>query len=257
MPASDLPLLIEAAEAGAQIAMRFWKTGQSVWHKEEGAGPVSEGDYAVDKLLHEHLRTARPDYGWLSEETPDSPERLNRRRVFVVDPIDGTRAYVEGHENWALSLAVVEDGRPTAGVVAMPAKGRVYAAARGQGATRDGTAIHCSDRADLAGATLMAPRPSLDPAHWPGGVPPVERRFRPSLAYRLALVAEGRYDAMLTFRAVWEWDVAAGALIAAEAGASVTDRWGQPLILNSPDGRTPGVLAAGPSMHAALLARMT
>lgn len=252
MPESDLTLLLEAAEIGSDIALAHFRTRQTVWHKDDNAGPVSEGDYAVDTALRAHLTTARPDYGWLSEETPDTADRLSRSRVFIVDPIDGTRAYVEGQDNWALSLAVVEDGRPTAAVVAMPAKRRVYAAARGQGASRDGVPITPSV-ADLPGATLLAPRPSLEPQHWPGGVPQVQRHFRSSLAYRLSLVAEGRFDAMLTLRDAWEWDIAAGALIVAEAGGTVSDRAGRPLEYNSVGAKTPGVLAAGPGLHAALL----
>lgn len=255
MPESDLGLLVEAARDAGKIALSFWKTGQTVWHKEAGAGPVSEGDYAVDRALREALTAARPDYGWLSEETPDTADRLSRDRVFVVDPIDGTRAYVDGQTAWALSLAVVEHGTPVAGVVFMPAADRLYAAAAGEGATLNGDAIGASGRRAPDGATVLAPKPSLDAQHWPGGVPEVERHFRPSLAWRLCLVAEGRFDAMLTLRDAWEWDIAAGALIAAEAGALATDRDGRPLHFNSPDARTPGVVAAPPALHAALMAR--
>jgi myo-inositol-1(or 4)-monophosphatase len=232
LPESDLALLIRTARDAGEIALGFWRTDQTVWHKDEGAGPVSEGDYATDTALRNALTTARPGYGWLSEETPDDAARLSCDRAFVVDPIDGTRAYVDGQDTWALSLAVVSGGAPVAAVVYLPARGTLYAA-----------------------ATLLAPRPSLDPEHWPGGVPPVTRAFRPSLAWRLALVAEGAFDAMLTFRDAWEWDIAAGALIAAEAGARVTDRAGAPLAFNSPAARTPGALVAPPPLHAALLAR--
>lgn len=233
--------------------MSYWKTGQTVWHKDAGAGPVSEGDYAVDRALRERLTAARPDHGWLSEETEDTPERLSRDRVFIVDPIDGTRAYVDGQTSWALSLALVLRGRPVAGVVFLPAQDMLYAAEAGNGATLNGAPIRVSGRGDVAGARLLAPKPSLETAHWPGGVPPIERHFRPSLAWRLCLVAEGRFDAMLTFRDAWEWDLAAGALIVAEAGACVTDRDGQPLEFNSAAARTPGVIAAPPSLHAGFL----
>lgn len=255
MPESDLALLIRAARDAGDIALGFWRTDQTVWHKDDNAGPVSEGDYATDTALRTSLTAARPGYGWLSEETPDDAIRLSRETAFVVDPIDGTRAYVDGQDTWALSLAVVTGGSPTAAVVYLPARGTLYAAARGEGATRDGAPIAASARTDLAEATLLAPRPSLDAQHWPGGVPPVTRAFRPSLAWRLALVAEGAFDAMLTFRDAWEWDIAAGALIAAEAGARVTDRSGAPLAFNSPAALTPGALVAPPPLHAALMAR--
>jgi myo-inositol-1(or 4)-monophosphatase len=207
LPASDLDLLIEAAALGSEIALRYWKSAQKVWDKDDGAGPVSEGDYAVDKALREHLTAARPTYGWLSEETPDDPARLAARTLFIVDPIDGTRAYVDGTTPWALSLAVVQNGQPTAAVVAMPAKERLYTAAAGQGAHLNGSPIAASRRAEIEGATLLAPRPTLDPAHWPQGVPPVERVFRPSLAYRLSLVAEGRLRTKLSsIPALGRWE---------------------------------------------------
>jgi len=235
--------------------MGHWRADPQVWDKG-AAGPVSEADLAVDRHLHARLLAARPDYGWLSEETPDTPDRLARERVFIVDPIDGTRGYLGGEETWAHSLAVAEAGRVTAGVVFLPAKGRLYAAAAGQGATRDGVAVAPSARREVEGARVLSNRMSFDPRHW--RVPPhdLTRSFRPSLAYRLALVAEGRFDAMLTLGDAWEWDIAAGALIAAEAGAEVTDRHGAPLTFNAAGARAPGVLTAAPALHAALLSRL-
>ncbi|MFT5346868.1 MAG: myo-inositol-1(or 4)-monophosphatase, partial [Dinoroseobacter sp.] len=206
----DLSLLIEAARAGGEIAMRFWRKDPQVWDKDDGAGPVTEADFAVDNMLRETLCAARPDYGWLSEETEDSAARLSNSSVFVIDPIDGTRAFVAGETPFALSLAVVTDGVPTAAAVFLPAKDKLYAAALGGGATLNGAPISVA----LPGAEtrLLATKPNFDPKHWPGGLPVATRHFRPSLAYRLALVAEGAFDGMLTLRDAWEWDIAAGAL---------------------------------------------
>lgn len=235
--------------------MGYWRTDPEVWDKG-GNDPVSEADLAVDRHLKDALLAARPEYGWLSEETPDSDDRLDRDRLFIVDPIDGTRAFVDGQETWAHSLAVAERGQVTAGVVFLPAKNRLYAAAIGQGATRNGTGIAAASRSEASGARILSNRASFDPRRW--AVPPTDlsRSFRPSLAYRLALVAEGRFDAMLTLGDAWEWDIAAGTLIAAEAGAVVTDRRGHALAFNSPAGKAPGVLTAGPALHAELLARL-
>lgn len=256
--AADLPLLTEAAREAGEIAMRHWRADPKVWDKPGGAGPVTEADLAVDSFLTERLRGARPGYGWMSEETPDDPAERAARTIFVVDPIDGTRAYIDGQEAWAIALAVVQDGRPCAGVIHMPAKsGRVYAAALGGGAARDGAPIAAEARADdLDAADLLVTRPNLAPELWRGPVPRMSRHFRPSLAYRLALVAEGRFDGMLTLRDAWAWDVAAGALIATEAGAVVTDRDGAALRFDLPGRKTAGVLAAPPSMHAETLARL-
>ncbi len=257
MPAHDLALLIEAAAEASEIAMRYWRTDQSVWNKEGGAGPVSEADLAVDAHLRARLLAARPGYGWLSEETEDGAARLAARRVFIVDPIDGTRAFVAHERTWAVSLAVTEDGEVVAGVVQLPACRKLYAAARGRGARLNGAPIRVAEgRKSLAGARVLAARSVLEPAVWREDVPPVQREFRPSLAYRMCLVAEGRYDAMLTHRPAWEWDIAAGTVIAREAGALVTDRHGSPLRFNTESARADGVVAAPPATHAALIAAL-
>ena len=255
MPESDLDLLLSAALDAAEISCRHWRNDPKVWEKGVD-GPVSEADYEVDAFLRDHLRAARPDYGWLSEETPDEPTQRAASRVFIVDPIDGTRAYIAGEPTWAHSLAVVDNGRPVAAVVHLPVRKKTYAAALGHGATLNGAALHASDRTEVAGSTFLAARVSFEAQHWKGPVPEVDRAFRPSLAYRLALVGEGRFDGMLTLRPTWEWDVAAGALIATEAGATVTDRRGRPLVFNNADPRLDGVLAAGRVLHAEVTARM-
>jgi myo-inositol-1(or 4)-monophosphatase len=256
LPERDLDLLLSAAKEAAAIACRHWRKNPRVWEKGVD-GPVSEADMEVDAFLRATLQAARPGYGWLSEETPDEPGQRDAARVFVVDPIDGTRAFIGGEATWAHSLAVVENGRPVAGVVHLPVRKKTYAAALGHGATLNGASLRSSDRQEVAGSTFLAARAAFEPQHWKGAVPQVDRAFRPSLAYRLALVAEGRFDGMLTFRPTWEWDVAAGALIATEAGARVSDRRGRPLVFNAPDPRLDGVLVAGPRLHAEVTARMT
>lgn len=254
MPEHDLALLIEAARAAGAIAQRHFRTDHAVWDKGDGQGPVTEADLEVDAMLRETLTAARPGYGWMSEETPDSPARLDARRVFVVDPIDGTRAFAGGEPAWAHSLAVVEDGAVTDAVVFLPMLGHLFTARRGAGAQMDGQPIAASRRREIRGARMLAARATLDPRHWPDGPPPpVVRHFRSSLAYRLSLVGAGRFDAMLTLRPSWEWDIAAGALIATEAGARVSDRAGRPLRFNTPDRQTDGIAAAAPAIHRAIL----
>ncbi len=256
MPATDLDLLIQAAHEAAEIANRFWKSDQRIVEKPLGGGPVSEGDLAVDLHLRETLTRARPDYGWLSEETEDDRSRLDADTVFICDPIDGTRAYIAGHTTWAHSLAIAYRGEVTTGVVLLPQRDKLYTATKGGGAALNGAPLAASVRTGIGGATLLAPRPTMEPENWPGAVPPVTRHFRPSLAYRLCLVAENRFDAMLTLRDAWEWDIAAGSLIASEARATTTDRHGAPLRFNTPGAMTPGVLTAAPALHQDLIARL-
>jgi len=252
----DLSLLAQAATEAGGLARSYWGRAMAVREKDDGQGPVSEADLAVDTLLKARLTAARPAYGWLSEESPDDPARLATRRSFVIDPIDGTRSFLARERVWAHALAVVEAGQVVAGVVLLPMLKRTYAARLGGGASMNGEPIRAGRRTDPAGAEVLANAASLDPALWPGGVPPVIRAFRPSLAYRLCLVAEGRYDAMLTLRPAWDWDVAAGALIAAEAGAAVSDRHGAAPVFNTRHPVTDGLVVAGPALHTKLLERL-
>ncbi|QYX57542.1 3'(2'),5'-bisphosphate nucleotidase CysQ [Roseovarius sp. SCSIO 43702] len=254
MPGSDLALLTDAAREAGRIAARYFERGAERWDKPAGAGPVTEADLAVNGMLSAELRGARPDYGWLSEESEDGAARTSREHVFIIDPIDGTRSFIEGSRAWAHALSVVKDGKVTAAVVYLPLLDKLYAAEAGGGATLNGAPLTVSRRTEPSQATLLAARPALEPRHWkPGGAPPFRREHRPSLAYRLSLVAEGRFDAMLTLRPTWEWDVAAGDLILREAGATITDRRGNPLLFNNRHPQLDGVAAAGPALHGVLM----
>ena len=256
MPETDLALLIEAAQQSGEIAKRYFQQNPDVTDKPDGAGPVTAADLAVNVMLEGFLQAARPDYGWLSEETEDNSARLETKRQFIIDPIDGTRAFISGSNDWAHSLAVAEGGKPIAAAVYLPMRDMMFAAKIGGGATLNGHPIQATDPL-LDAATLLGAKPNFEPRFWKGGVlPPVKRAFRSSLAYRLCLAAEGQFDGMMTFRPSWEWDIAAGALILSEAGATVTDQMGAVLRFNNPHPQVPGVLAAGAQLHASLLARL-
>ena len=258
---ADLALLTEAARDAGRIALRYTGRAARSWDKPEGAGPVTEADLAVNAMLEERLRGARPGYGWLSEETEDNPDRLRRDRVFIIDPIDGTRSFLDGSKSWAHSLAVAVAGQVVAAVIYLPARDRLYSAAAGCGAFLNGVPIRAAQTGGLAGglagADILAARPNLEPQHWRDGQPPrFARSYRPSLAYRMALVAEGRFDGMLTLRPSWEWDIAAGDLILREAGARCTDRAGAALVFNNPLPKLDGVVAGPAAIHAALAAAL-
>lgn len=255
-PDDDLALLADAARAAGEIALRYWKKAPEVWEKAEGAGPVTEADLAVNRMLAQELRAARPDYGWLSEESEDGAARLEAEHVFIIDPIDGTRAFLRGEDTFAHSLAVARRGEVIAAAVFLPALGRLYSASLGAPALCNGAALAVSPTARPEGATLLTSQAGMRPGLWPGGVPDVRRGFHTSLAYRLCLVAEGRYDAAVTLRDAFEWDIAAGDLIARQAGATVSDKLGQPLAYNAPTPRADGMLAAPPKLHAALMTHL-
>lgn len=236
--------------------MRYWRRDPQSWDKGSDQGPVSEADLAVNQHLEQLLRAARPDYGWLSEETPDDTARLAATSCFIIDPIDGTRAFLEGQEGFSLSLAIATGDRVTAGVVHVPARHETYMATADSLATLNGAPIKVEDR-DIDGATALAGKVVLAPINWKDQVlPPMIRSFRSSIAWRLALVAEGRFNAMMALRPSWEWDLAAGSLIAERAGARVTDRRGHPLTFNQPTARLDGIVAAGPGLSAEILARL-
>jgi myo-inositol-1(or 4)-monophosphatase len=249
--------MIDAAREAGRIAHRFWRQKPEAWHKPGDAGPVTEADLAVDAMLKEQLRAARRDYGWLSEETPDDAARLEHDRCFIVDPIDGTRAFIEGAPSFAHALAVAERGRIIAAVVYLPEKDALYAATEDGPATLNGKPIAVSRPAGIGGTTVLTSAATMAPQHRAGGVPPPVRRvFRASFAWRMCLVAEGRFDAAMTLRPSWEWDIAAGALIARRAGAEVSDRRGAALTFNRPDPRADGVLVAEAALWRELHGRL-
>jgi myo-inositol-1(or 4)-monophosphatase len=238
-----------AAEAGA-LALRHWRTDFHRWEKGPN-DPVSQVDLDVNALLHARLSALLPDAGWLSEETADNADRLACGRVWVVDPIDGTRDYIRGRDGWTISVALVEQGVVTIGVLDAPARGDIFRAALGEGATRNGVAVHVGDRTQFGGARVPTdglPRADSD----------LVQVAKPnSIALRIAMVAADEADLVATLRWGAEWDIAAAALIASEAGATVTDAFGMPLAFNTPTARAFGVLATTPGIHAAAVDRLS
>jgi myo-inositol-1(or 4)-monophosphatase len=251
----ELALLLEAVEPAARLAFGYFRQPLKSWFKA-GNSPVSEADMAVDELLRERLGRARPDYGWLSEETADSAERLGAARVIVVDPIDGTRAFIAGEPHWAVSAAIVEDGRPIAAVLAAPAAGQVFTATRGGGARLDGEAISVTGVTEPAKAQLASPRHLVKEARALRGVDASKVARVPSLALRLALVGAGRFDAALASGNSADWDLAAADLIVHEAGGLLTGLDGRTLRYNRAEPRHPALVAANPELHARLVAAL-
>ncbi len=256
MPEADLSLLIDAAHQAGKIASSFFRNDPEKWDKGDGQGPVTEADLKVNEMLERELLSARPDYGWLSEETEDTLDRASNQSLFIIDPIDGTRAFIEGSKTFAHSLAIAKDGQVQSAVVHLPELDLTYTAELGQGAKLNGDPISHSPHETLETATILSNKHNLTPEFWPKGVPPVQRHFRSSLAYRLCLVADGQFNGMLTLRPTWEWDIAAGTLIASEAGATVTTQNGDPVKFNNNPPHLPGIIAADPKLHTALLARL-
>ncbi len=245
----DLALLVETAREAGRIAMRYFGQNPEVWMKG-GTSPVSEADYAVDTFLRETLLAARPDHGWLSEETVDSAARLSARRTFVVDPIDGTRGFLEGGSRWCVSVAIVEAGRPIAGVLECPARGECFAATPGGGAFKNGTRLRVREAG--MDPEIGGPKTLVDML--PAELTSRTRRvaYVPSLAYRVAMVADATLDATFIKPNSHDWDLAAADLILHEAGGLLRDPTGKPPTYGGADIRH-GALVAG---SGALLAEL-
>ena len=251
-----LPALIGLAEAAGALALKLRDAGLSTDYKPGDRSPVTNADLAVDAFLKAELTALEPDTGWLSEETADDPARLARRRIFLVDPIDGTRAFVKGAPWWGVSIAVVEDGRPVAGVVCAPQLSETYSATLGGGAWLEGKRVTPSDADTLADCEIIGDAQALARGEWPTPWPAMRFQSRNSIAYRLCLVASGVFDAALTLTPKNDWDLAAGDLIAREAGAFVGDHTGQNFVYNRPRPMQKSLVCAAPGLAPLILERV-
>ncbi len=249
----DLDLALEAARLAGISIMGVFGNKHDVTYKSPGQ-PVTAADLEADRILHEVLRSARPDYGWLSEETADHPSRLDCPLVWIVDPIDGTRSFIRGKPEFSISIALAEQGEVVLGVVANPATEETFWAVRGSGAFIGDARLRVSDRASADGAVIVASSDELrvgefSPFSEGWKIQPVG-----STAYKLARVAQGSADVFLSRGAKSEWDVAAGDLIVQEAGGRVSDLRGRPLRYNQPDPYVHGVLGTNGRLHDLVLA---
>jgi myo-inositol-1(or 4)-monophosphatase len=251
---ADLDLIVQAAQEAGALALTLRERGLTTTYKP-GNSPVTDADLAVDALIKQRLMEARPDYGWLSEETADDPARLDKDTLFIVDPIDGTRSYMAGKPWWVISIAVVRGGAPVAGVIFAPTQDETYAAALGGGASLNGAPIAASRRVELEDCAMLGEAGMFGHPAWKQPWPPMRLASRNATAYRLALVAAGAFDATLTLAPKAEWDVAAGDLIAREAGAEVVDHKGRSFTYNRPIPWQASLLAAPAPLAALILQR--
>jgi len=244
----DLKLLEDTVRQAGDIARKFYGGDYKRWSKE-GGSPVTEADLAVNAFLRERLTPARPDYGWLSEENADDPARLTKRDLFIIDPIDGTIAFLKNRPHFTICAAVVTDGRPSCGVVFNPISDELYSAAKGGCAHRNALPIRVGSRERLEGAAMLGDRSHLAQAPWP----PMHVQNRNSVAYRLALVADGSADASVSLTAKRDWDLAAADIILEESGGCLSDATGHMLVYNRPVTKQASLVAANPALHAEII----
>jgi myo-inositol-1(or 4)-monophosphatase len=245
----DLALLEDTVREAGHIARSFYGGDYKQWNKE-GGSPVTEADLAVDRFLCDALTRARPDYGWLSEETTDDPARLERSTVFIIDPIDGTVAFLKNRPHFTICAGIVVDGRPCCGVVYNPISDEMYSARLGAGAHRNGTPIHVGVQDRLQDCAMLGDRTQLSAAPFP----PMHVQNRNSVAYRVVLVADGSADASVSLTPKRDWDLAAADIILHEAGGMLTDAQGAALIYNRPMTKQASLVAANPQLHAEITA---
>ncbi|GAB0058950.1 3'(2'),5'-bisphosphate nucleotidase CysQ [Candidatus Magnetaquicoccaceae bacterium FCR-1] len=257
----SLAIMIRAAHEAGDAIMRYFRLGQTVSAsaevREKGHdNPLTKADLEADTLLRERLLGSHPHCGWLSEETVDHPDRLERRSIFVVDPIDGTKEFIAGLPQFALSLALVEAGRPVAACIHNPASNETFTALAGKGCRLNDQPIRVTDRRDLAGASCLASRSETARGDWELFLSEWKIQTMGSIAYKLALVASGRFDMTFTLSPKNEWDFCAGDLLVHEAGGTVTHKSGAPFLYNQVNPMVRSVLATNGALHAPLLARL-
>ncbi len=248
----DRDRLLDIVREAGRIAHSRWPgDGHALktWEKKPG-DPVSEADLEVDRFLRRELAALLPSAAWLSEESVDDKGRLESGLIWLVDPIDGTRDFVRGRSGWAVSVALVSAGKPLIGVLVAPARDEIWVGEAGRGSTLNGRTLRASARAEFSGARVPVDQlPNID-----SDLIIVEKPN--AIALRIAMVADDRADLVATLRWGFEWDIGAAALIAREAGARVTDAFGNPLAYNKHDPRDFGVLVCSPGIHEAAVKRL-
>lgn len=244
----DLALLTDALRNAGAIAMGFHGKQPKHWHKPDGS-TVTEADIAVDDYLKQLFRAARPDDGWLSEETPDTPIRLQHSRVWIADPIDGTKAYLNGKREWCIGVALIENGVLAVSGLYCPTDNVLFHAVAGSGSYRDGVRLDATTASDT--------REVISPRSFSSGL--AEQNFAPLVGSSLPLlmrfsgIAEHRFAGAVSIGNKYDWDLAAGHLILAEAGGIITDQKGNAIVYNKPNPWQHGLVAATPQWHKTIL----
>jgi myo-inositol-1(or 4)-monophosphatase len=254
--AQDLALIEEAVRRAGEIARRYYGQDYRRWSKSRGE-PVTEADLAIDHFLCGRLEAARPEYGWLSEETGRDPARAGAERLFIVDPIDGTTAFLKQRPHFSISVAVSEHGRAVAGVVYNPITEEFFSAAEGDGARLNGEPIHVSNCAALEGCHVLGQKEMFAHPPWPqtpvGPWRSIQIESRSSIAYRMALVAAAKFDAAIVLSPKHDWDMAAGDVVVREAGGLVTSKEGHLLRFGGPSAVQRSMICAGTKLQALFL----
>jgi len=248
----ELEIASEAARAAGQVLMRYYGGAFGVAEKSHD-NPVTAADLEADEALKSTILGAFPDDGWLSEETVDSEDRLSRRRVWIVDPLDGTKEFIGRIPEFVVCVALVEDGLPRVAVEYNPVHDELFSARKGGGTFLNGQRVHVSSQADLRHASVLASRSEDARGEWDPYRSKMKVNLTGSVAYKFGLVAAGRHDATFTLTPKNEWDICAGSLLVAEAGGMVTDPDGRAIRFNNEETLLPGLIASNGFLHRSIL----
>lgn len=248
----DAALLADTVREAGALGLKLFRTELRMWTKGESS-PVSEADIAVNDLIESRLRTATPDYGWLSEESADDESRLGKKLTWIIDPIDGTRGYLAGREDWCVSVALVDGAAPVLAAVFAPATDEFFFAARGRGTTCNGAPIRATAGTGTDFARIAGPKPLVQRLAAPGEDITLYPRIG-SLALRLCWVANGKLDAAFAGGQSRDWDLAAADLIVHEANGRMTELSGDPILYNRREVTHGLLVAAGADRHAHMVA---
>ena len=243
----ELEVAVEAAKAGGAIVRKYYRADYQV-HEKAPDNPLTVADTEADAAIKSVCLGAFPGDGWLSEETKDSPERLRRSRVWIVDPLDGTKEFTQHIPEFCVCVSLVVDGVVQVGVSYNPETDKLFAARRGHGTTLNGTNVRCTPKTDLATAVVLASRSEDKRGEWDAYRAHMTVKLTGSVAYKFALIAAGEADATFSLTPKNEWDICAGTMLVEEAGGVVTDRYGRPLTFNNRETLLPGLIAAGPGL---------
>ncbi len=249
----ELAVAVDAARAAGAI-VQAWYEGDFTVRQKATDSPVTEADVEANQCIRAIISRNFPDDGWLSEETRDSAERLSKARVWVVDPLDGTKEFIRHIPEFCVCVALVDDGVPVVGVSYNPARDELFAANRGSGTRLNDTPVHVSEVRDLTAGRFLASRSENARGEWDAFKAILHVELTGSVAYKLALIAAGKGDATFSLTPKNEWDICAGTALITEAGGRITDRYGQPLRFNQRrETLLPGIIASNPTLYASIV----
>ena len=252
---SEHNLVKESIVEAGKLALKWFKKDPEQWKKDDGS-LVSRADIEINDLLNKLLKNKNPEFGWLSEENEDDKSRLNKKITFVVDPLDGTKAFLEGKKEFSISIAIVKNGLPISGIVFSPSTGEMFEAEKNKGSWKNNKKIIISKYKKLEKCKMIAFKPMFSHPAWKEPWPKMDVENRNSIAYRMALVASGQYDAMMALNSKNDWDIAAGDLLISESGGIVTLHTNKKIIYNTENTKKPSVIGTNKAIHEKIIKRV-